>query len=149
MRIVALLLVATATASVLRLRVPLDQLVVRSPSHWIALNGTQQLPFEACFETSFHGNWSAAEPTAIEISLPCNALSSNTYLRSFAYMYSYFFPEDHIHPTVLLTKVGTFQHAIDVRVPRTMLTERDIFCLEMEGPMQMTCDLSMLDFRVY
>lgn len=52
-----LLAMAGAMAPALELRVPLDQVTVRSPTRWIALNGTnQQLPFAACFEADINSN---------------------------------------------------------------------------------------------
>jgi hypothetical protein len=70
-------------------------------------------------------------------------------MTSFAYARSYFRAEDHIHPTILRTDAGPFQHTADAKVPRVMLTEHDMFCLELEGPREMTCDLSVMYFRVY
>lgn len=147
MRSALLLLAAAAVA--FELRVPLDRLVVRSPTRWIALNGTQELPFSACFETDFSGNWTAWKPTAVELSLPCNASYRDSYITSFAYAYSYFRSEDHIHPTILLPGSGLYQHTVDVKVPRAALTQRDIFCLEMDGPVHMSCDLSNLYLGIY
>lgn len=85
----------------------------------------------------------------VEISLPCIAPFSDAYMTSFAYARSYFRAEDHVPLTILTTASGPFQHTTNVKVPRATLTEHDVFCLELEGPREMTCDLSMMEFRVY
>lgn len=144
MRIGTLLLVATATASVLRLRVPLDQLLVRSPTRWIALNGTQELPFSACFESSFHGNWSFIQLTAVELSMPCNTTYRDSNVTTLAYTYSYLCTHDSVNPSVVLTTPGPYRHTAYVSVPRSTLTQSDTFCIEMESPTPMACDLSDL-----
>lgn len=149
MRLVALLLVAIATASILRLRVPLDQMVVRSPTRWIALNGTQELPFSTCFEASFYGNWSSIKPIAVELSMPCNATYRDSYVTTFAYTYSYLRTHDSVSPRVVLTTPGPYLHTADVSVPRSTLTQSDIFCIEMDSPTPMSCDLSNLFLNVY
>lgn len=149
MRLVALLLVATATASVLRLRVPLDQLVVRSPTRWIALNGTQELPFSACFESSFHSNWPSIQPIAVELSMPCNATYRDSYVTTFAYTYSYLRSHDSVSPRVILTTPGPYRHTADVSVPRATLSQSDTFCIEMDSPTPMSCDLSNLFLYIY
>jgi hypothetical protein len=151
MQLVALLVVVavTATASVSRLRVPLDQLVVRSSVHWIALNGTQDLPFSACFETSFNSNWSAIEPIAVELSMPCKASYRDSYVTTFAYSYSYIRSNDHVSPRVTLTTPGIYYHTADVKVPRTTISQHDTFCIEMDSPTQMSCDLSDLFLHIY
>lgn len=149
MRLAALLLVATATASILRLRVPLDQLIVRSPTRWIALNGTQELPFSACFESSFYGNWSVIEPIAVEINVPCNASYRDSYVTTFAYTYSYIRSRDSASPRIILTTPGAYRHTADVSVPRGPLSQCDTFCIEMDSPTPMSCDLSNLFLYIY
>lgn len=151
MQLVALLVVAavTATASVSRLRVPLDQLVVRSSVHWVALNGTQDLPFSACFKTSFNCNWSAVEPIAVELSMPCNAMHRDSYVTTFAYSYSYVRSNDHVSPRVTLTTPGIYHHTADVKVLHSTISQHDTFCIEMDSPTQMSCDLSAMFLHIY
>ncbi len=144
-----LLFLAAAAAAAFQMRVPLDRLMARSPTRWVALNGTQELPFSACFGTDFSGNWTAIKPNAVELSLPCNASYGDSYVTSFAYAYSYFRYEDYIHPTILFPAPGLYQHSVDVKVPRAPLTGRDMICLEMDGPAHMSCDLSSMYLGIY
>lgn len=144
-----LLFLAAVAAAAFEMRVPLDRLVVRSPSRWIALNGTQELPFGACFEPSFHRNWSAIKPIAVELSMPCNSSYRDSYVTTFAYTYSYLRSNNNVSPRIILTTPGPYRHTADVNVPRATLSQHDTVCIEMESPTYVSCDLSQLYLHIY
>lgn len=140
-----LVAVLVATAAAIDIAVPLTAISVRSFGRRVRLDGQQELPFNACFDTSALGEWTVMEPVSVTLGLPCNASSDELYLSGFAYFSSYVRPEDHVHPMV---RASAYPHRLDVKTPRTTLTERDTVCVDLEGSAGVVCNLANVTIQI-